>query len=447
MRSEIDQRPTYYIDSLDNQGLITQYKNIKRNRNQESYLEITKRRKSDQNIQPEYEYNFLTNTHSLSMSPKLLLDYRKSQFLKKMYYNNLSCSCNCLKCCNNNFCNNPTERNKYTSSLRSQSSILNRSIKNFSPTPQKTRNLPDFQENNKNEFDNLLENNENLDNENDQNLKRINYFISNGDTLKSREAFREPNRNIAKINEDDIPINYDKYNESNTRNSQINEANSDYSLKNNDDNITNKNLYNTQPICVNNYSNDINTVNNNYYNTQPINFNNANIYNLNDLKTKNLNKLNYSYNNKQHNNKQKVYKSPLISKIISRKQNFLNKTPNVFRNNYNNKSFIDVSIKTLNENNKISFSRNYSSKLDSINLIRNYISNSNYSKKGDDDRYNLLFDQCERKIRQLIGKLPNEGKKRTMFREIYSDLNVLTPKKSLRYNSFKNLELIKPKNI
>ena len=451
----MSQKPTYYIDSSNNGELIMQDNTLRNNINPDYYFEIPNMRKNDQNTQLKYENDFLTNKRSLSTSPEMLSDYRKPQNVKQIYYRNLPYPSNYNEYDNFDNCYySPVDKEKYTNSLRSQSAVLNRNVKNnFSLTPNDINTLSNYQEKMKNVFNYSSGNYQNLDeNEMNPNLKKLNYSFLNNNTPKYMEPYREEDINLKNIYKEN-PKNYDKFNDRYILNPQMNQEYFNKSTKNNDDNSTDNNLYNFHPIYFNSYTDDSKTINNNYYNSQTISYNNSNIYNPKKLyNTANINKLNYSYNNKRynsekHNNKQDQHKNKLLSGISSRNKLFPKKSSDLFKNNNNNiKSYIDIGLKMLNRNNKNSIS-NYSDKFDTINFIRKYINNANCSRNGDNDRYNLLFDKCERKIKKLVGKFLNERNKRSMFRGMYSDLNLSKSQKTFNRNSFKTLDMIRLMNI
>ena len=408
MQNEIKPKSRYYLDRTNNERTMSQIKPTKELRNPDSYLAIAKRRKSRSKTQPKYEYNFLSGTHSLSMSPQILLDYRKSQLCKQIKQKELSCTCNCHNCCHYNNCHNFTERN--STSLRSQSSILNRKIKKNIEQPKSNKSSKKNLENKSVKTSQSFDKNKEIFKENGK--KKVDYY-SNNNTLKSKKTFKKP-----------IDINNNNNeNETNLKNSQMlyNNSNPNYKYNNNSFNDrynfnsnNNFSLKNSNGD-LNNIQNDIN-INNVYNNTQPNNFdNNMNIYESNTF-----NKLSNSYN----------FNEPQFSKnkLFYRTQPITGNNTENNSNKYLTDDISDSFSKLPNENFKTCEYSNQSYKANTINTIKNYIYNKKSTRNRENDRYDIIFDNYERKIKKLLGKLPNDKNKKLMIRSMY--LNINTPKQN-----------------
>ena len=443
MQNARSQKSRYYPDKINNEKTITKIKPGKKLRNPDSYLTIAKQKKNKSKTQPKYEYNFLTNTHSLSMSPQILLDYRKSELCKQINQSKLSCKCKCHYCRHYHCYCHFIEKN--STSLRSQSTILNRTIKKNITSPNNNKSSKKNVKNKSNKKPKSCD--KNIENFKDnENKKQINY-PSNDNTLKPREPFKMTN-DINNRKESDLnSVNPQKFYNT-TNNFRIDNTlynnrydynpNTKYSLKNSYDNLNeNINFYNYDNINndmkVNNYDNIYRDCNvNNYDITQPSNFNN----NMKIYESNTFNKLTYSCN---YNEPYLTYNKLLFNRTqpISgiRSQSYSNRYNPI----YNSNSF----YKSLNENCKTCDHLNQIYKIKAVNSINNYINNTNYAKNGENNKYDIMFDKCERKIRKLIGQLPNNKNKRTMLRNMYSDINIPRHNKVIETNSFRRSELLK----
>ena len=399
IQSAINPRSKYYFDRTNNQEIMIQTKTAKQLRNPDSYLDIAKRRKNLSKSQPKYEYNFLTNTRSLSMSPQILLNFRKSQLREQINQGRLSCKCNCHNCCccNFNCCCNFIDKN--STSLRSQSMLLNRKIKKNTTISKKSNN--NSEKNVKNKF---IKSPKSFDKKR-KNVKKIgkNKKIDslNNNTLKSKKPFK---KTTCKSNK--------KENEANSKNLQKFFSN----------------FKNTNTLYNDRY--DYNNVkSNNFYNTQSNN--NMKIYESN-----NFNNLTNSYN----------YNDPKFSK----NKLFFHRTQPISGINTKNCSNRYFSVnssnslgKSANEEGKNCEYFNQLYKFKTINYLKSYINNANNIKNGVSDSYEVMFEECERKIKKLLGKFPNQKNREIMLRSMYSNNNYSRPNRTRDLNFFRKSELLK----